>query len=424
MAISSREWTPTRAEGLRRLEAFVPRAGRDYARRRNHDHGPGRHTDVSGLSPWLRHRLLLEEEVLAPVIATHGFEAAGKFIQEVFWRTYWKGWLEMRPSVWADYRQQVRALQSEFGSRLALRNAWEAATTGRTGIDCFDAWADELVETGYLHNHARMWFASIWIFTLRLPWELGADFFLRHLLDGDPASNTLSWRWVAGLQTRGKHYLARPENIAKYTNGRFTGSGQLAGSAAALPGEPPPPPIEPPTPVRWDREMPTGLLLTEDDLHPDFVLDGNPGIRHVGALGTTAQRSPLGVSPTVQAFADGAIDSALARVADREARRLESVADVVGWARSARLRQVVAPYTPVGPAAEMIAAVATGLAPHGIGLIPTLRRWDHIAWPHATRGFFALRKKIPLIWAAARCADDEPPSSRAPGSARASANRA
>jgi deoxyribodipyrimidine photo-lyase len=64
----------------------------------------------------------------------------------------------------------------------------------------------ELVETGYLHNHARMWFASIWIFTLRLPWELGADFFLRHLLDGDAASNTLSWRWVAGLHTKGKHY--------------------------------------------------------------------------------------------------------------------------------------------------------------------------------------------------------------------------
>ncbi len=75
---------------------------------------------------------------------------------------------------------------------------------------------------GYLHNHARMWFASIWIFTLRLPWVLGADFFMRHLCDGDPASNTLSWRWVAGLHTRGKTYLARASNIATYTGGRFT----------------------------------------------------------------------------------------------------------------------------------------------------------------------------------------------------------
>ena len=96
---------------------------------------------------------------------------------------------------------------------------------GATGIDCFDAWARELVATGYLHNHARMWFASIWIFTLRLPWELGADFFLRHLIDGDPASNTLSWRWVAGLQTAGKTYLATAENIARFTGGRFAPQG-------------------------------------------------------------------------------------------------------------------------------------------------------------------------------------------------------
>ena len=66
----------------------------------------------------------------------------------------------------------------------------------------------ELKETNYLHNHARMWFASIWIFTLDLPWQLGAEFFMKHLYDGDAASNTLGWRWVAGIQTQGKNYLA------------------------------------------------------------------------------------------------------------------------------------------------------------------------------------------------------------------------
>jgi hypothetical protein len=66
-----------------------------------------------------------------------------------------------------------------------------------------------------------MWFASIWIFTLGLPWQLGAQFFLEHLYDGDAASNTLSWKWVAGLQTKGKHYIARPDNIQKFTNGRY-----------------------------------------------------------------------------------------------------------------------------------------------------------------------------------------------------------
>lgn len=64
----------------------------------------------------------------------------------------------------------------------------------------------------FLTALGSLWFASVWIFTLRPPWELGADLFMRQLLDGDPASNTLSWRWVAGMHTRGKHYLARRDN--------------------------------------------------------------------------------------------------------------------------------------------------------------------------------------------------------------------
>ena len=79
----------------------------------------------------------------------------------------------------------------------------------------------ELKERNYLHNHTRMWFASIWIFTLNLPWQKGAEFFMKHLFDGDAASNTLSWRWVAGLQTKGKHYVAQSWNINKFTNNKY-----------------------------------------------------------------------------------------------------------------------------------------------------------------------------------------------------------
>ena len=107
-----------------------------------------------------------------------------------------------------------------FDSLRAIRKALDLPLpSGRT--------LDELRTEGWLHNHTRMWFASIWIFTLRLPWPLGAALFEHHLKDADAASNTLSWRWVAGIQTPGKHYLARAENIARYTNGRFDPRGDL-----------------------------------------------------------------------------------------------------------------------------------------------------------------------------------------------------
>ena len=224
----------TRTQALTRLQRFLPLAGRDYGARRNFDCPQQGHPHVSTLSPYIRHRLITEAEVLEAVLARHSLMAAEKFVQEVFWRSYWKGWLELRPSVWHDYRAGLdRALTDP-----ALADRLARAEGAQTGIDCFDAWMAELTATGYLHNHARMWAASIWIFTLRLPWEAGADLFLRHLLDGDPASNTLSWRWVAGLQTPGKHYVATADDIARYTKGRFSPKA-LVTDPAPLSGPPP-----------------------------------------------------------------------------------------------------------------------------------------------------------------------------------------
>ncbi len=234
----------TRAEALRRLDAFLPRAGRAYAENRNSDAGPDAERSVSALSPYLRYRLLTEREVIAAALDRHGPQGAEKFVSEVLWRTYFKGWLELRPTAWTRFVAERDAVPRTGG----LARAVLAAEEGRTGIDGFDDWARELVEAGYLHNHARMWFASIWIFTLRLPWTLGADFFLRHLVDADPASNTLSWRWVAGLQTPGKTYLATADNIARYTGGRFSPKG-LATRAPALGEEPLPKPRALPAPA-------------------------------------------------------------------------------------------------------------------------------------------------------------------------------
>jgi deoxyribodipyrimidine photo-lyase len=382
---------PTRTEALERLAAFVPHAGRDYASRRNFDL-PG-HPHVSGLSPYLRHRLITEEEVLTAVLGRHSPAAAEKFVQEVFWRTYWKGWLEMRPSVWSDYRRDLRASLDRIAVESGLRAEWEAACTGETGIDAFDHWARELVETGYLHNHARMWFASIWIFTLRLPWELGADFFLRHLLDGDPASNTLSWRWVGGLQTRGKTYLARPDNIARYTEGRFRPNG-LATVAHPLDGPPPPAPRPlPETPVPR-RDVGTGLILTEEDLSLGFVLETlRPEATLV--LLSAEGRSPLAISPTVRAFTRGAAEDAVARWSERlgPVTWATTPEEAATWCAS--FGQIVTPCAPVGPAADALDALPCPV-------LRLRRGFDDRAWPHARAGFFRFKDRIPSLLGAIR----------------------
>ncbi len=141
-------FTPTRSAGLARLNDFVPRAGRIYADGRNADHGPDARANVSMLSPYIRHRLVTEEEVVAAVLARHSGAVAEKFVQEVLWRTYWKGWLELRPEVWARFVAERDAVTTN--------KYVAAAEAGTTGIDGFDDWARELTETGYLHNHARM----------------------------------------------------------------------------------------------------------------------------------------------------------------------------------------------------------------------------------------------------------------------------
>ncbi len=396
-------WIPTREEGLRRLERFLPAAGRAYAKLRTYDLGPGTQAHVSTRSPWSGPRWILGAESGAAVLERHSFSAAEKFVQEVFWRTYWKGWLELRPDVWRQYCRSLESLVEQLDHDGGLRRRWEAATSARTGIDCFDAWAGELAETGYLHNHARMWFASIWIFTLELPWELGADFFLRHLLDGDPASNTLSWRWVAGLQTRGKTYLARPDNIARYTEGRFRPAGSLAPTPPPLAGPQPPAAMAPPAPVAWERGLPSGLLLTDEDLDPGYLLDEDRAFQGFATLTATDRRSPLGVSPSVLAFTHGALADAAGRLGDRVpdpqgpavgADRIEAIVD---WARAEGLRQIVTPYAPVGPTATAVQALSEKLAEQDIALIAALRRWDQLAWPHATRGFFQFKEKIPKV---------------------------
>ena len=207
----------SRAKALNQLNNFVENNLGEYSKLRNFDFGPEKRSNISCLSPYITHGIINEQEVIQKALSKFSFSKNEKFIQEVLWRTYWKGWLELRPNVWSDYLIELNKIRNEFQNNQNYLNAIE----GKTNIDCFNEWVKELKENNYLHNHTRMWFASIWIFTLELPWQLGAEFFMQHLYDGDAASNTLGWRWVAGVQTQGKHYLASEWNIKKFTNNRF-----------------------------------------------------------------------------------------------------------------------------------------------------------------------------------------------------------
>jgi deoxyribodipyrimidine photo-lyase len=402
------DWFPTREAGLARLAHFAPRAGRAYADRRNYDLGPDNRDNVSCLSPWIRHRLIGEWEAAEIALGHHTRPACEKFVDEVFWRTYFKGWLEMRSGVWDAYRRECADAGERLNADRALARRVAAATDGRTGIACFDAWARELVERGYLHNHTRMWFASIWVFTLELPWALGADFFLRHLLDGDPASNTLGWRWVAGLQTPGKTYRARPENIAKYTAGRFQPlPGELAEEAPAPEAATAPPPGRAPEPgplPSLDGDI--ALLVTEDELDPTSLPVDPTDIDRVGILDCSAGRSAWPCSEAVQRFTAGAIDDAIARLAARgiAAERLAGPNALSAWLRRGADRLLVT-HPPVGPARDALGDLDGLVGSGGPPVTRLLRPWDARAWPCATRGFFRFRKQIPRLLAEAGLAE-------------------
>ena len=394
--------TPTRAAGEDLLAAFGPRMGRRYANGRNTDYGPGAHKAVSMLSPYIRRRLLLEADAVSAALSAHGRGDAEKFVQEVIWRGYFKGWLERRPQVWDSYRNGLDADLATLERDRRLRRDVDRAMAGQTGLECFDAWATELVDTGYLHNHARMWFASIWIFTLGLPWRLGADFFFRHLLDGDAASNTLGWRWVAGLHTRGKPYPADAQNIATFTAGRFTPrrnelaevtQGLEATEPDGLPSVLPLRSVLTPHPGR-----PTALLITDEDCRVEDFDCSALDIRTAATLMAGHLRSPLPVSDLVLRFEDGALADAAARVGVAPvAMQANDPSGLARWATDAGAAQIVTPFVTRGPLRDWLDEATPALVKQGITLCEWQRDWDTAIWPHATAGFFKVKQNMPRI---------------------------
>lgn len=379
-------WDPTRQAALRRLHEFLPHAG-DYAGMRNFDFGPANRSNVSGLSPYVTTRLISEQEMIQSTLREYPAGQVEKFLQEVLWRTYWKGWLEMRPDVWDRWVNESRAANESVDSDLLGR-----AESGSTGIDCFDTWVRELRECGWLHNHARMWFASIWIFTLGLPWQLGARFFFRHLLDADAASNTLSWRWVAGLHTRGKHYVARADNIRKFTNDRFNPAGQLREDAGPLPPDDEVPIQNLKLPdVRPHGRF--GLLVHGDDTTIDLELNDQPAA--VAWISPAAGTKNADWSEMVLNFRTNAVRNSAQRIGDASACdviEITTAEALTAWVAQEKLETMAIAHLPVGPWRDGLDGWFDN-----VPMVRVVRPWDRKLWPHATHGFFRFKSQLPAV---------------------------
>jgi deoxyribodipyrimidine photo-lyase len=366
-----------------------------YARDRNNV-SPG-HLAVSRLSPAIRHRLITEEEAVTLALREHSPGRVSKWVQEVYWRHYWKAWLARRPQAWTDYQERLSRPQSP--GILDRCAGIEAAASGNAVIDAF---ARELSTTGYLHNHARMWVAAWWIHEARLPWELGAAWFFRHLLDGDPASNTLSWRWVAGLQTPGKTYLARRSNLEKYLDPAW-----LAEHAEGLADFEQPHAVLPPAFVAFpagkgplpdgdpDPTLATGIWIHEDDLAPETSpLASHPSLAI--ALTTDVQSWDAAAFPEVKReWLRTAVADAGQRANQHWKLPVETplIGNLGQWAATHGLRQVLTLRPPVGPLNDQITALRSDLERCGARLILIDRAEDLALRPYATGGFFSYWEK-------------------------------
>ena len=367
-----------RRNALQRLEEFVAKGAADYGRSRNFVRAG--HPNVSRLSAALRHRLIAEEEVVAAVLSEHRFPAVEKFVQEVVWRTYWKGWLEQHPGVWEDSVRQAALSPPPSAAELL------AGTSG--GV--MDRFTAELRTTGYLHNHARMWWAAWWCHQHGLPWAAGARFFFDHLLDADAASNTLGWRWVAGLQTPGKAYLARRDNLAKYCEEHGALDGINDGASPQIPVE------------TADRSR---VVL------PDFPEAPPLSAERVALLGhpddLSIETTPLGgLRPAAMALIDQpgdtdgeakrawrarAMDDAAGRWSAHyglDVERLPRWDGLGTWVTQVGCGTLVLMAPFAGADADAWRSVRQALSGTGVKVIECRRAWDQRLFPAARAGFF------------------------------------
>ena len=311
-----------------------------------------------------------------------------KYIDEICWRTYWKGWLEHRPKVWYDYLSDLSSLDDKKNN-----SNYVNAVTGKTGLECFDDWVKDLLEFGYLHNHTRMWFASIWIFYFKLPWQLGAEFFYQNLIDADPASNTLSWRWVAGLQTMGKKYITYQENIDRFTGSRYKFPEQFKLQDNLIDEyvfyEP----------SYKDRESivssssKKGYIVIEEDLSFENVKKNHPVLIQSESYNTFNQ------SNNVKLLSDEALKQAIEYCENNISSKVttfnwQNPSTIEKWILENSINEIEIIAPTIGKYEKLIPSTFNQL---DVKIFYYYHDWDISFWEHADKGFFKLKKKIKNI---------------------------
>ena len=369
----------SRAKALDKLNYFVENNLSEYSKLRNFDFGPENRSNISCLSPYITHGVISEKEVIEKSLGKFSFSKNEKFIQEVLWRTYWKGWLELRPNVWSDYLIELNKIKEEFKNNQNYLNAIE----GKTNIECFNAWINELKENNYLHNHTRMWFASIWIFTLELPWQLGAEFFMQHLYDGDTASNTLGWRWVAGIQTQGKHYLASEWNIKKFTNNRFNNI-KLNENA--------PPKVSEKTysVIKQDFSNPQhiedkNLLIFENNLSFEITDFQNNKFKKIHLISNENKNRSIKLDEKVVKF-----KSLLIKDQEQRLKNNSIDCEITNISEIKNIENSCALYPTVGENLDYLNS-------NNIKVDFLFRKLDQYSWQYCNKGFFNFKNYIPKI---------------------------
>ena len=371
---------PSRNFAEELMNEFIENNLLNYSKLRNFDYGPDKRSNVSCLSPYVTHGVISEVELIKKSLNKYSFVKNEKFIQEIMWRTFWKGWMELRPDVWTDYLSELNQIRDKYKNNQDYKKAVE----GNTEIECFNEWVGELKENNYLHNHARMWFASIWIFTLELPWQLGAEFFMQHLFDGDPASNTLGWRWVAGIQTQGKNYLASEWNIKKFTDNRFKNI-KLKENASPKKVEKFYPIIKKDF-INPDIEEGKNLLVFENSLSLELSELINNKFNKIKLITNQNQNRKIKLSEKTMNFKTQLFEDQKKRLKDKSLEcEILDVSEIEDIADSYLL------YPTVGETLDYIESKKFSEVKF------LYRKLDQFSWQYCNKGFFNFKNYIPKI---------------------------